>query len=62
MPVNNPANLATKVCYGTQLTIHTQLQTTLRTLGAADEIFDISIVRLASGNRFMAVISYEDAP
>ena len=62
MPVNDPATLTTKVVYGTHLTIHSQLQTALRTLGAGDEIFDISIVRKAVGNQYMAIISYEDAP
>ncbi len=62
MTIGNPATLTTKVCYGTQLTIHSQLQSTLRTLGAGDTIMDISIVKMAVGNNFMAVISYEDAP
>ena len=62
MPVQIPANLSTKVVYGTHLTIHSQLQTALRTLAQNDEIFDISIVRKSVGNQYMAIISYEDAP
>lgn len=62
MPVMTPANLATKVVYGTHLTIHSELQTALRTLAANDEIFDISIVRKSVGNHYMAIISYEAAP
>ncbi len=62
MPIQIPGNLTTKVVYGTHLTIHSQLQTALRTLGPGDEIFDISIVRKSVGNQYMAIISYEDAP
>ena len=60
--IANPATLSTKVCYGTQLTIHSQLQSTLRTLGAADVLIDISIAKMAVGNNFIAVITYDDTP
>jgi hypothetical protein len=62
MPIQDASNIKTKVVYGTHLTIHTELQTALRTLGAQDEIFSINIVRKSVGNQFMAVISYEDVP
>ena len=59
-PISNPATLSTKVCYGTQLTIHSQIQATLRTLQAADVILHISIARMAVGKSFVAVITYDD--
>jgi len=62
MPIMTPANIKTIVVYGTHLTIHSELQTALRTLGAQDEIFSINIVRKSVGNNFMAVVSYEDMP
>jgi hypothetical protein len=62
MPVQIPANLSTKVVYGTHLTIHSELQTALRTLSANDEIHGINIVRKSVGNHYMAIISYEAAP
>lgn len=62
MPIQNASNIKTIVVYGTHLTIHSELQTALRTLGANDEIFSINIVRKSVGNQFMAVVSYEDMP
>lgn len=62
MPINVPANCETTTVYGTQLTIGSQIQTALQALAATTELLDISIVKLAVGNNFMAVISYEDAP
>tara|TARA_Y100001937_G_scaffold9773_1_gene12008 strand:+ start:1952 stop:2146 length:195 start_codon:yes stop_codon:yes gene_type:complete len=61
-PIGNPATLSTKVCYGTQLTIHSQIQATLRTLGASDILLHISIAKMAVGNNFIAVITYDDTP
>jgi hypothetical protein len=54
--------LFTTVVYGTQLTIHSQIETALQALDADTEIFDISIVRKSVGNNFLAVITYEAPP
>jgi len=54
--------MTTAVVYGTQLTIHSQLQAELRGLSSGDELYDVSIVRLSTGNNYMAVITYEAAP
>jgi hypothetical protein len=63
LPINDPSALTTAVVYGTQLTIHSQLQAELRTtLSASDELYDVSIVRLSTGNNYMAIITYEAAP
>tara|TARA_R110002020_G_C15995925_1_gene749776 strand:- start:395 stop:586 length:192 start_codon:yes stop_codon:yes gene_type:complete len=58
--ISAPAKLTTLVVYGTHLTIHSQIQTALRTLAAGDDVIDISIIRKNVGNNYMAVISYED--
>ena len=59
-PINNPAKLTTLVVYGSQLTIHSSIQTALRTLAVGDAIIDISVVRKSVGNNYMAIITYED--
>ena len=52
--------MTTSVVSGTHLTIHTQIQTALRALANGDKIVDISIIRKAVGNNYIAVITYED--
>ena len=54
------AKMTTSVVSGTHLTIHTQIQTALRALANGDKIVDISIIRKAVGNNYIAVITYED--
>jgi len=58
--ITDPAKLTTTVVFGTQDTIHTQLQTALRALAASDKIVDISISRKSVGNNFIGIITYED--
>ena len=59
--ITDPAKLTTVVVYGSQLTIHSQIQTALRGgLVADDKIIDISVIRKSVGNNFMAVITFED--
>lgn len=62
MPINTPASVSVITVHGTHLTIGAAVQTQLRALGAADEIFDISYVRRAVGNNITAFITYEAAP
>jgi hypothetical protein len=62
LPITDPTSVATTVVYGTQLTIHSQIETALQALDADTEIFDISIVRKSVGNNFLAVITYEAPP
>jgi hypothetical protein len=58
--ISDPAKLTTLVVYGSQLTIHSQIQTALRTLAAGDKVIDVSVVRKSVGNNYMAIITYED--
>lgn len=58
--ITDPAKLSTLVCYGSQLTIHVQIEATLRTLAAGDKVIDVSVVRKSVGNNYMAIITYED--
>tara|TARA_Y100000004_G_C8921674_1_gene415722 strand:- start:187 stop:378 length:192 start_codon:yes stop_codon:yes gene_type:complete len=54
------AKLTTEVVYGTHLNIHTNIQTALRALANGDKIISIDVVRKSAGNKFMAIITYED--
>lgn len=56
----DPAKLTTKVLYGSQLNLHSGIETFLRTLAAGDKIISIDIVRKSVGNNYMAIITYED--
>lgn len=58
--ISDPAKLTTLVVYGSQLTVHSQIQTALRTLAAGDKVIDVSVVRKSVGNNYMAIITYED--
>jgi len=58
--ITDKDKLTSTTVFGNNLTIHTQIQTALRTLANGDKIIDISITRKSVGNNCFAVITYED--
>ena len=63
MPVNNPANLTTVKIVTNMDDAAADLQTSLRaTMGATEEIFDISYIRQQNSNQVVIIYTYENAP
>ena len=59
MPIQDNSNVATKVCYGTHLTIHTAIDTMMSSVPNQSEVHGFSMQKMAVGNKFIAVVCYE---
>ena len=59
MPIQNPAKLRTISVFGSHLDIHTKIETAIKALAAQNEIHSINVVRMATGNNYLGLISYE---
>ena len=57
--IGTPAKLTTEVVYGEIDTIHTQIQTKLRSYASSDEIIAINVVACHNGS-YMGIITRED--
>jgi len=58
--IGTPSKLTTEIVYGTIDTIHTEIQTKLRTYAASDELISINVVPCHNGNGYMGIITRED--
>ncbi|QDP64030.1 MAG: hypothetical protein Tp1100DCM51572_27 [Prokaryotic dsDNA virus sp.] len=59
MPIINNAKIETKVCYGTHLTIHTEVDTMVSSIPSNSEVHGLTVTKMAVGNKFIAVVCYE---
>lgn len=59
MPINNNTKIESKVCYGTHLTIHTQVDTMMSSIPNNSEVHGLTVTKMAVGNKFIAVVCYE---
>ena len=53
------SKVETKVCYGTHLTIHTQVDTMVSSIPNNSEVHGFTVTKMSVGNNFMAVVIYE---
>lgn len=61
MPVANPANVNCVKVETSMATMHTDLQTSIRTtLAANDELLSVVVLRQDNGNNCVVLYTYED--
>ena len=59
MPIIDNSKILTKVCYGTHLTIHTEVDTMMSSLPNNSEVHGLTVTKMSVGNNFIAVVCYE---